>query len=50
MNNKVNAWNKNSIQILQPIPHTPTDTYNTVNITFTSQLMEASSSLLHNLT
>jgi hypothetical protein len=45
MHNMLNAWNMNNIQILWPIPHTPTDTLHNIKVTFTSQMMEAPSPL-----
>ena len=45
MHNKFNAPNMNNIQILWRIPHTPTHTLHTINVTFTSPLMEAPSPL-----
>ena len=41
MHNMFTAWNMNNIQILWPFPHTLTHTLHTINVTFTSPLMEA---------
>jgi len=45
MHNMFNEWNMNNIQILWPIPNTPTHTLHTINVIFTSHLMEVPSPL-----